>query len=265
MPTDTAPAATGYDAFAPYYDAFTAASDYEAWTEHVLRRARRDGLAGARLLDLACGTGKSFAPFLRRGFQVTACDVSEGMLAQAAAKAPEATLVHADIRRVPKLGSFDLVTCFDDSLNYLLEEADLASALGSIADNLSPRGLAVFDLNTLLAYRTTFARDSVSAGDGLVFAWSGECAGDAEPGCRAAARIDVFVAREAGMYERVTTLHAQRHFPRERVTALLGRAGLECVGVHGVRDDGALDAEPDELGHLKVLYVARLAKGGDDQ
>ena len=73
------------------------------------------------------------------------------------------------------------------------------------------------------------------------------------------------MAREAGIYERVTTLHAQRHFPRERVTALLGRAGLECVGVHGVLDDGALDAEADELRHLKVLYVARLAKGGDDQ
>ena len=265
MPTTTGLGATDYDAFAPYYDAFTTGSDYDAWTEHVLRQARRDGLAGATLLDLACGTGKSFVPFLRRGFQVTACDVSEGMLAQAAAKAPEATLVHADIRRMARLGSFDLVTCFDDSLNYLLEEGDLAGALCAIADNLSPRGLAVFDLNTLLAYRTTFARDSVSIADGLVFAWSGACSGDAEPGCHAAARIDIFVAREAGMYERVTTLHAQRHFPRERVTALLGEAGLECVGVHGVLDDGALEAEADELRHLKFLYVARLAKGGDYQ
>ena len=30
-----------YDAFAPYYDAFTAASDYEAWTRELLALAAR--------------------------------------------------------------------------------------------------------------------------------------------------------------------------------------------------------------------------------
>jgi len=29
-----------YDAFAPYYDAFTSASDYEAWARETLARGR---------------------------------------------------------------------------------------------------------------------------------------------------------------------------------------------------------------------------------
>jgi SAM-dependent methyltransferase len=256
--------ASEYDAFAPFYDSFTAGSDYEAWTGHVLALAERLGLRGRSLLDLACGTGKSFVPFLRRGFSVTGCDVSAGMLAEARRKAPGAALLRADVRELDAIGRFDLVTCFDDSLNYLLEDADLAMALASAAANLDPHGLFLFDLNTLLAYRTTFARDSVAERDGAVFAWRGESAADAAPGCRAAATIEVFAAREEeGLYERSSSRHAQRHHPSGRVTALMEAAGLRCVAIHGVRDDGSLERELDEARHLKVLYAARRAKGGE--
>lgn len=261
MTGDLSPSA--YDAFAPFYDAFTAASDYETWTEHVLRLATAHGLAGDRLLDLACGTGKSFEPLMRRGFRVTACDASPGMLAEAAVKAPEAKLVHGDIRRLPVLGGFDLVTCFDDSLNYLLDEDELGAAFAGIEANLSAGGLAMFDLNSLLAYRTTFAGDSVSERDGMVFAWRGSSTRDAEPGSAAEARIDVFAPAGDGLYSRVTTRHAQRHFPRERVEALLAAAGLECISVHGVLEDCSLVEPADEAQHLKVLYTARRRKGGD--
>ena len=191
MTADLSP--SQYDVFARFYDAFTCASDYEAWTTRVLELAGCHGLAGTAQLDLACGTGKSFLPFLRRGFQVTGCDSSPAMLAEAAVKAPEATLVYADLRELTMLGRFDLVTCFDDSLNYLRDEHDLLAALQGVAANLARHGVALFDLNTLRAYRTTFARDSVTERDGgLLFAWRGESVADAAPGCLAAAEIEVF-------------------------------------------------------------------------
>jgi SAM-dependent methyltransferase len=252
-----------YEAFAPFYDAFTADSDYEVWTGHVVELATRLGLGGTTLLDVACGTGKSFLPFLNRGFDVTGCDISTAMLAQAARKAPGVVLVEADVRELPRIGSFELVTCFDDSLNYLLEERDLARALGSIARNLSPSGLALFDLNTLLAYRTTFAVDSVIARDGAVFAWRGEASGEVAPGSRAEAVMDIFAPRADALYERIRVRHSQRHFPPDRVTALLEGAGLECLGVHGVQADGRLEPDLDETRHLKVLFATRRSKGGD--
>jgi SAM-dependent methyltransferase len=267
MTASAAPVSTlrEYEAFAPYYDAFTAASDYEKWTGYVLELADRLGLEGTRLLDVACGTGKSFVPFLTRGFEVTGCDQSPAMLAEAARKAPGATLLRADMRELPSLGAFDLVTCFDDSLNYLLEDAELAAALEGIARNLRPGGIGLFDLNSLEAYRTTFASDSVADADGTLFAWEGLTARDAAPGCRADALIHIFAPRDGGLYERAAVHHAQRHFPRERVTALIAGAGLECLGVHGVRDDGRLEPEPDESRHLKVLYATGRPKGGDSQ
>lgn len=254
-----------YDAFAPYYDAFTADSDYEAWTLHVLELLRGHGLRGHALLDLACGSGKSFAPFRERGFEVTGCDSSRGMLDAAARAAPTAALVHADLRELPRLGDFDLVTCFDDSLNYMLDERELAAAFAGIARNLRRGGLAVFDLNSLFAYRTTFACDRVSERDGIVFAWRGQGTADAAPNCVAEAQIDLFVPGHGGSFERVVTRHRQRHFERGRVLALLGDAGLECLGVHGVLPDASLAYPADETRHLKVLYTARRAEGGDSE
>jgi SAM-dependent methyltransferase len=254
---EAAETSVAYDAFAPYYDAFTAGSDYEAWARHTLAHARRHGVRGNRLLDLACGTGMSFVPFLRRGFEVTGCDFSAAMLAEAARRAPAAQLVQADIRRLPDLGRFDLVTCFDDALNYLLDEEELLAAFEGMTASLAHEGVLVFDLNSLLAYRTTFAEHEVSERAGLVFAWRGSGRRDAAPACEAVAQLDVFDPTDAGLYERVRVVHRQRHFPRERVEALLRGAGLECVAVSGVLPDCSLVEPANEAVHPKVVYIAR--------
>lgn len=260
MTSDLNPSA--YEAFAPFYDGFTAASDYEKWTTQALEIASRHGMSGRTVLDLACGTGNSFMPLLRRGFEVTAADASPAMLAEASLKAPGVRLLQADLRQLPVLGRFDLVTCIDDSLNYLPGADELAAAFRGIAANLAPKGVAIFDLNTLRAYRETFARDSVSETGGTVYAWRGQTARDAPEGCVATAVIEVFAPCEGGLYERVTTRHDQRHFPRALVVELLARASLQCKGVHGALDSGEVVDEGDEAAHLKVVYIAKHMEGG---
>jgi SAM-dependent methyltransferase len=264
MTTAAVSIADDYERLAPFYDAFTAYSDYEAWTTHVLALAREHGSRGTRLLDVACGTGNSFIPFVSRGFDVTGTDVSPAMLAAARAKAPGVPLVQADMRCLPAIGEFDLVTCFDDSLNHLLDESDLASALGSMATNLNATGLLLFDLNTLLTFRTTFAVDSVAVHDDTTFVMRGDASADAPPRSIAAVTVDLFAPRD-GLYERFSTRLTERHFPPHRVTALLAAAGLECLGAHGVLDDGSHVPDVDESRQLKAMYVARLAKGGDPE
>ena len=184
------------------------------------------------------------------------------MLAEAAIKAPGTRLVPADLRRLPALGRFDLVTCVDDSLNYLRDGDELALAFGGMAANLAPHGVLVFDLNTLRAYRSTFACDSVTEADGTVFAWRGESTPEAPEGCHAAAVIEIFTPRDDGAYERIATRHEQRHFPRVEVVELLAAAGLSCVGVHGALDSGELGEPADEEAHLKIVYIARPMEGG---
>jgi SAM-dependent methyltransferase len=257
-------AAEAYEALAPFYDELTREHDYDGWTGHLEKAALRFGVRGRTLLDAACGTGKSFLPFLARGYDVTACDISAEMVALAATKAPAADLFVADVRALDPVGSFDLVTCLDDSVNYLTEDGDLDAALGSLAGNLAPDGVLVFDVNTLSTYRTTFARDVSLDGPDVFLVWRGGCSGDEPPGCLAELIIEAFGDTGYGLYERVTSRHLQRHYPRPEVERALARAGLTAAGVFGQLPDGSLDDLADEDLHHKLVYFAQLvAKGGD--
>jgi SAM-dependent methyltransferase len=155
------PIANAYDALARVYDELTFDHDYDAWTLALEQLAGRHGMQGRRLLDLACGTGKSFMPFAQRGYAVTACDISTGMLERAGRKASGhgVRLLEADMRALPDLGEFDLVTCLDDAVNYLADEAELTAAFTGAARSLAPGGVFVFDVNTLGVYRSLFATD----------------------------------------------------------------------------------------------------------
>jgi SAM-dependent methyltransferase len=243
-----------FEPFASLYDSFTAASDYEAFTRGI------EALIGppGTLLDVACGTGNSFLPFLRRGFAVTGCDLSPAMLAVARRKAPEVPLVEADMRELPKLGAFDLVTCIDEPLNYLLSDADVTSAFESMARNLAPGGRLAFDMNSLATYRTTFAERAEHETRGKRFRWTGSASPDVEPGCTAEAVIEV--QRVGGAPMERLVVQRQRHHPAERVPALLAAAGLECRGTWGLRADGSIDPDFDELVHLKFVCLAEHEK-----
>jgi SAM-dependent methyltransferase len=257
----TASAREAYDDLAPAYDLLTADYPYERWLAQLLALASRHGLQGDNLLDVACGTGKSFLPLLNRGWRVVGCDISPAMLARAAAKAPGVRLVQADMRALGRLGSFDLVTCLDDALNYLLEPQDLAAALESIRRNLAPRGIAIWDLNTLAMYRAAFARDRTTDRDGVFLAWRGETAATLPPGGPAQATVDVFAPTRDGLWERRSSVHRQRHWPPATVRDLAGEAGLTILDIHGQHPGAVLEPELDESVHSKAVYLAARTQG----
>src|SRR3954451_21593516 len=113
-------ALAAYDGLAENYDALTEGHDYERSIDALEALAIEHGFAGHRVLDVACGTGKSFIPMLDRGYEVVACDLSPEMVSRAREKVPpgRAQLLVADMRDLPELGAFDLVTCLDDAINY---------------------------------------------------------------------------------------------------------------------------------------------------
>ena len=250
-----------YETFAPFYDSFTRDYPYDEWLGDLEGWARECGLSGNRLLDVACGTGNSFMPMLARGYDVTACDLSPGMAARAQAKARgRARVSVADMRALPWRGRFDLITCVDDSMNYLLSEADLVAALGGIANALAPRGLAVFDTNSLAAYRSGFADELSLEADGTRFLWRGEAEPNMAPGRQAAATIELLVQGAEPLH---IGRHVQRHHPVARVLAACAEAGLDVLGVRGAAPDGGLDPEPDELGHQKIAFMTSKATSGE--
>ncbi|HEX8647727.1 MAG TPA: class I SAM-dependent methyltransferase [Thermoleophilaceae bacterium] len=247
-----------YESFAPFYDSFTSDYPYDEWLGDLEAWARECGLAGKRLLDVACGTGNSFMPMLERGYEVTACDLSPSMAARAKSKAGDrARVTVADMRSLPWRSAFDLVTCVDDSMNYLLSTMDLVAALRSMRDALAPRGLVVFDTNSLAVYRNGFTSEMSLEADGTRFLFRGEAEPKMAPGRQAAATIELVVP---GADPLPICRHVQRHHPVATVLAACADAGLRVHGVRGAAPEGGLDPAPDELRHQKIVFMASRTK-----
>jgi SAM-dependent methyltransferase len=246
-----------YDSYAPAYEDFNHGYMYERWTGRLLGTAEAAGLEGNRLLDIACGTGLSFVTLLERGWRVTGCDISPAMLEIAEEKfGDRAELLLADMRELPDLGQFDLIWAINDPLNYLLSIEEFEATLDGMRRNLAPEGIALFDINTLVTYRTFFSREVAVDQNGRRLVWKGGLSPDeVAPGVIAEASFE-----EVGA-EGSAHVHRQRHFPREEVEAAFEKVGLECVALYGELD-GALSEGLDEDHHTKAVYLCRLPRSG---
>jgi SAM-dependent methyltransferase len=254
------PAVAAYELLAPFYDQYTRDYHHEDLLGNIDAIAAEHGLAGRRLLDVGCGTGKSFLPMLARGYEVTACDISPSMVERAREAGDGAADVFvADARELPDVGEFDLAIALDDALNYLLSDEELGMVFDGMARNLRPGGLLVFDLNTLLTFRQYFTRDVASEVGDAFFCWRGEERGeDLVPGSVASAVIEVFSTEGADCWRRYSSRHVQRHHPPAAVERLLGGAGFELLSRRGLMSGVHIDAVGDDELHIKLLYFARL-------
>ena len=102
------------------------------------------GLAdGARILDLACGTGRHAVELAARGYQVVGLDSSTVMLEHAATRSRSRKVavdfVHGDMRALAFRRFFDAVLCWGTSFGYF-RDVENALVLRKIAHALRPGG-----------------------------------------------------------------------------------------------------------------------------
>jgi demethylmenaquinone methyltransferase/2-methoxy-6-polyprenyl-1,4-benzoquinol methylase len=124
-----------FDRIAPSYDRVNRVMTFGldlSW-----RRRLVDALGlpvGARVLDLACGTGDLLTILARRGMRPVGLDLSIGMLSEVGRAVP---LVQGVGEHLPfAQASFDAVTCGFAVRNF----ADLAQVLSEVARVLRPGG-----------------------------------------------------------------------------------------------------------------------------
>lgn len=266
MATSTSPAAAkvasargAYEDLAPFYDDFTADYAHEPWLAELERCAARWGVQGGKAFDVGCGTGASAWPLQRRGWQVTACDLSPAMVSRARERlglAPDRCFV-ADMRALPRLGRFDLILSLDDAVNYLTEPGDLAAALASMRALLAPEGVVLFDVNSLLTYETVFTASFARPGLLAQYRWRGLSSSPACADEEYGAELEV---RRGGTVVG-RSIHRQRHYSRRTIAAAAQGAGLSVMEVLGQSAGGRLGPEPDERQHLKLVYVLQASRG----
>jgi demethylmenaquinone methyltransferase/2-methoxy-6-polyprenyl-1,4-benzoquinol methylase len=131
-----------FDRIAPRYDLLNRLLTFRmdvGWRKTAVRSLQL--VAGARVLDLACGTGDLCRTLAAAGYRPIGADFSAGMLAVANTDAP---LVRADATQLPfPTGAIDGLTCGFALRNFVA----LGPVLGECARVLRPRGrMALLDV-----------------------------------------------------------------------------------------------------------------------
>lgn len=134
-----------YNALAPLYDAlFEDIESSQLWVDLVKRNT-----TGNQILELACGSGDIAHLLSEQGFDVLATDISNEMLEAAKHKYPSLTIGQLDMCELSEVDTYDAITCFCDSLNYIIKEDQLITHFKQVYTALHVGGSYIFDVHSL--------------------------------------------------------------------------------------------------------------------
>ena len=143
----------------------------------------------AKILDCACGIGTQTIGLAALGYSVTASDISDGELAEAARRAEKygvkVRFEHADFCALADVFSekFDIVTAMDNALPHMLTSEALESAVRSITGQIRPDGIfvaSIRDYDDLLTRKPPYSPPYIHKTDRgqrvsfQTWVWSGE-------------------------------------------------------------------------------------------
>ncbi|MFU8827524.1 MAG: class I SAM-dependent methyltransferase [Brevefilum sp.] len=188
------------------------------------------------LLDIACGEGSFAVAMAECGYRVTGVDQSEEMIGLARERAQTAGVSVRfeveDMRDLRFTGEFDLVTCFFDSMNYLLTVKDLQDAIRCAFEALRPGGYYIFDMNTIYGLAVDWMRERTyvqNAADDFIEYHQHEF--DYE---NLVASLEITIFKQRGeLWERITETHHERGYPVADLEFLLTHTGFDVIGVYG--------------------------------
>jgi SAM-dependent methyltransferase len=190
---------------------------------------------GARIADLACGTGAAALRFAAAGFEVVGVDRSPHMLERAKRSALDAGLeidwLLQDLRDLSLPHEIDFATCLYDSLNYVLRERDLAEIFRRVAGSLRPGGRFIFDLNSRRRLSEGWADETVIAADEPDLFLVYRSTWDEESSC-SPLQLTAFLRRDDGQtWERFDEDHVERGYLIVDVETMLRHSGFSSIDV----------------------------------
>ena len=149
---------SAYGCFADVYDTLTSNIDYKELAGYYDRIITSHGGKRGILLDLACGTGSMSMQFSALGYDVIGVDLSTEMLSVAKEK-PHKNIEYLcqDMCELDMYGTIDVTVCVLDSINHLDSKEDILRCFKSVSLFCDPKGLFVFDINTVRKHRKVLA------------------------------------------------------------------------------------------------------------
>lgn len=225
----------GYSVLAPVYDRLNDTVDYSKWADFIIRSFEKFAEKKiSSVLDMGCGTGSMTIELARRGYDMTALDLSEEMLAEADQRLRDegfdsVLFINGDMSSFELYGTVDAVVCCLDGINHLEHREDLYACFALVANYLEKGGVFVFDVNTPYRFKTTYAdRDYILEDDGVMCCWRNRLnkKGDVVDFC-----LTVFEENPDGTWTRTDGIERERAYGLKALKNALEKCGMELVSV----------------------------------
>lgn len=248
-----------YSGFAGVYDLFMDNVPYKEWSEYMVGLLKEYGIRDGLVLDLGCGTGKLTRLLAKAGYDMIGVDNSEEMLSIARNGGSDSgdtggiLYLLQDMREFELFGTVRAVISACDSLNYLLGEDELLQVFSLVSNYLDPRGIFIFDLNTIYKYRELLGETTICENrEEGSFIWENDF--DEASGINAY-DLTFYIREAGGYYRRSEETHFQRAYPLDVVKRLLAEAGMEFVAAYD-----AYTREPVKDESERISIVVRELK-----
>jgi len=219
--------------FASIYDQIMSGVDYEAWADYVKDLLSRFDRHPESIVDLACGTGASTFPFRKRGYKVAGVDISSQMLKRAARVASEQTLeiefYQQDLRQLNLPEKYDLALLFQDGLNYIIDEEDLAQTFLNVHNILNPGALFIFDLTRPSLRPIKESSTAWVDEEDFTLIWDSSYKAEKEIW---SIKLTVFQKLDNGLFHKFQENHQEKDHDPVLVLKLIDAAGFKLLGLY---------------------------------
>ena len=185
------------------------------------------------VVELGCGTGSFTQVMAKRGYDIMGIDLSSDMLDIARKKSQEAGLnimyLEQDMRELDLYCTAGTIVSVCDSVNYLLEDEDVVETFKLVNNFLFPKGIFIFDFNTLHKYRDVIGDTTIAENrEDCSFIWENYYHEEEhinEYDVTIFARCD----DKDEIFRRSVETHYQRGYTLEEMRGFIEAAGLEFV------------------------------------
>lgn len=192
--------------------------------------------AGARILDLCCGTGYTVAELSLRGFEVTGLDISKGMLRHARRNVPAARFIVADARSFELPPVYMAVVSTFDSLNHIMTLEELTMVFRNVRQALAPGGLFLFDMNMEEGFLENWADYYSIVEERDVCILRGAYDREQKIG-----RYDITIFQLRGQtWQRADTLISEKCYSSKEIRRALRAAGFKEVSIYDAETEMGL-------------------------
>lgn len=225
-----------YETFAKVYDSIMDDSLYDKWTDFSLRHFPKDK---KKLLELACGTGIQSVYFKKAGFDVTGLDLSPEMIKLARKRALEEgeplNFLVGNMLDLSGLETYDLVTCYSDSICYMEDEVAVGDVFSQVYQHLNQGGVFIFDVHSIHQIDDVFPNYSYHENaEDFAFVWDSYKGDDPHSIVH---ELSFFVKEESGLFSRYDEIHEERTYELLTFDILLEEAGFRDVAVYADFED----------------------------